>query len=90
MIIISVERSCSLLSIILKKNLYKIWSLKYKSKYQPPYLFVVNVAFLQGASTTKIEPCFTPYTLKSQRHLSEISFNITKRSLFVVLGLLDF
>ena len=52
--------------------------------------FDVNVAFLQGASTTKIEPCFTPYTLKSQRHLSEISFNITKRSLFVVLGLLDF
>ena len=50
----------------------------------------INVAFLQGTSTTKIEPCFTPYTLKSQRLLSKISLNITKLSLFVVLGLLDF
>ena len=52
--------------------------------------FDVNVAFLQGVSTTKIKPYFTPYTLKSQRQLSKISLNITKRSLFLVLGLLDF
>ena len=52
--------------------------------------FDVNVAFLQGASTTKIEPCFPHYTLKNLRHPSKISFNITKHSLFVVLGLLDF
>ena len=52
--------------------------------------FDVNVAFLQGASTTKIEPCFTHYTLKNQRHISKISLNITKHSLFVVLGLLEF
>ena len=35
--------------------------------------FDVNVAFLQGASTTKIEPCFTHYTLQNQGHLSKIS-----------------
>ena len=62
--------------------------------YSRPNLWVdffdVNVAFLQGASTTKIEPCFTHYTLQNHIHLSQISFNTTKRSLFVVLGLLDF
>ncbi len=50
------------------------WSLKTWVDF-----FDVNVAFLQGALTTKIERGFTPYTLKNQRNLSKISFNIKKR-----------
>ena len=68
--------------------MYKIWFLKFERNYQPPYLFVVNVAFLQGASTTKIKPCFTPYTLKNQRHISKINWTITKRSSMCVSKLL--
>ena len=63
-----------------------------KVSHQKPFFefLDVNIAFLRGLTTTKIEPCFTPYTLKSQMHQSKISLNITKHSLFVVLGLLDF
>jgi len=46
-----------------------------KVSHQKPFFefLDVNIAFLRGVTTTKIEPCFTPYTLKNQRHLSKIN-----------------
>ena len=46
-----------------------------KVSHQKPFFefLDVNIAFLKGVTTTKIEPCFTHYTLKNQRHLSKIN-----------------
>ena len=46
-----------------------------KVSHQKPFFefLDVNIAFLKGVTTTKIDPCFTPYILKNQSHLSKIN-----------------